>query len=73
MEVVGRSFCCRLKVTLSFNEADVCKPEGRRSCLGAVSLRSLSRGLHLAALSAGRCIREFEGNSGLILRIRITS
>ena len=63
MEVVDRSFCCRLKMSFSFNEADVCKTKGIRSCLGAVSLCCLSSGLHLAAISTGRCICEFERSS----------
>ena len=50
-------------MSFSFNEADVCKTEDIRSCLGDVSLCSLSSGLHLAAISTGRCICEFEHNS----------
>lgn len=50
-------------MSFSFNEADVCKAEGVRRCLGAVSLCCLSSGSRLAAVSTGRRICEFEHSS----------
>lgn len=68
VEVVDRSFYCGLKVSFCFNEADVCKAGGARSCLGRVSWCCLSGRLCYAALSTGRCIREFERNSRMQFR-----
>jgi len=73
VEAVDRSFGCGLKVSFSCNEADVCTTEGRRSCLSAVSLCSVSGGVCLALLllvdvSVSLNIIA-ECNSGLILRI----
>lgn len=54
-------------MSFSSNEADVCKTKCIR-CLGAVSLCCLSSGLHLAAISTGRRICEFEHNSRMQFR-----
>lgn len=46
VEVVGRSLCCSLKMSFSFNEADTCRTEGINSCLGAAAWSCLSGPLH---------------------------
>lgn len=56
-------------MSFSFNEADVCRTEGIRCCLGTVALCCLSSRLHLAAISTGRCICEFERGSRMRFRV----